>query len=327
MKHWAKIVVFSVILALGLTASVALAAYEFEIPLPSVGGPKPEEGPAQYVRYIFVFSLGLGGVLAFASIVIGGIKLILAGGNVTTVEDARKQITQAILGLMLLLFSYLILKTINPQLVSLRNPQIQLVSPPDAPPDKRPGPPPSGEIGPRWCSYFVSWVYDRVQLGFSGGSSSYLNGGTAHPSVEGLWAWFQRNGITFRRGEQAPKVGDVIFFNPHGSHNGIVRFVQGNIVHTAEGNSGNRVNLNTYPITSDRIYGYGRRNECKTLDCSHIGSFAASQNGVREVPDGSNCGRQPKSKCGGGPAENPNSSEQRSIEDYSRCPSACNVLY
>jgi len=105
-----------------LIASGARAAYEFEIKLPTISGTQPTSGLAQLVRYLFLLGLGLGGVLAFASIVVAGIQLITAGGNIGTVEDARSRLSQAILGLMLLLFSYLILRTINPQLVNLREP-------------------------------------------------------------------------------------------------------------------------------------------------------------------------------------------------------------
>ena len=52
----------------------------------------------------------------------GGIQYILAAGNVGKVEEAKETITQALLGLGLLLMSYLLLITINPDLVNLKNP-------------------------------------------------------------------------------------------------------------------------------------------------------------------------------------------------------------
>lgn len=125
-----KLALVLTILAI-ITASSVLAAYEFEIKLPAISGTQPSAGLAQYVRYLFMLGLGLGGVLAFASIVIAGIQMIMAGGNVGTVEDARSRLSQAILGLMLLLFSYLILRTINPQLTNLREPSFLPVVLPD----------------------------------------------------------------------------------------------------------------------------------------------------------------------------------------------------
>ncbi|MDP2946372.1 MAG: hypothetical protein Q8N61_02890, partial [bacterium] len=50
------------------------------------------------------------------------IKYILAAGNVVKVEDAKDTIQQALLGLGLLLVSYLLLRTINPDLINLKNP-------------------------------------------------------------------------------------------------------------------------------------------------------------------------------------------------------------
>lgn len=95
--------------------------FTFEVPLPSLGGVTPGESPASYVRYLFLFGLGLGGILAFAMIVVGGIQYAISAGNASKISDAQGRIRDAILGLLLLLGSYLILKTINPSLVSLRN--------------------------------------------------------------------------------------------------------------------------------------------------------------------------------------------------------------
>ena len=51
-------------------------------------------------------------------IVVGGFEYITAGGNESTVGRAKTRITQALLGILLILGSYLILNTINPDLVN-----------------------------------------------------------------------------------------------------------------------------------------------------------------------------------------------------------------
>ena len=102
-----------------------LAQYKLETALPPIAGqPSPSEGFPQYINYLFIFGLGLITVLALAQMMIGGIQYILAAGNVANKVDAKDTIKQALIGLGLLLVSYLLLNTINPDLVNLRNPNL-----------------------------------------------------------------------------------------------------------------------------------------------------------------------------------------------------------
>jgi len=68
--------------------------------------------------------LGLITILALTQMIIGGITYILAAGNAAKVEEAKDMISQALLGIGILLISYLLLRTINPDLVNLRNPNL-----------------------------------------------------------------------------------------------------------------------------------------------------------------------------------------------------------
>jgi Type IV secretion system pilin len=91
---------------------------------PPLGGDLPlhtPENPAAIVSTIYNIALMAGGVLAFGAIVFGAIRYTVAAGNPTGQHEARDQITQALLGLLLLFGCYLILKTINPQLVGNLN--------------------------------------------------------------------------------------------------------------------------------------------------------------------------------------------------------------
>ena len=99
----------------------ALAAdRELEIDYPEVGDYRPEtiNTPLpQYVMYIFNLAIGLGGVAAFVMLVIGGIKFLTSTGSPAQQTDAKEQIISAILGIIILISSYILLSTINPQLV------------------------------------------------------------------------------------------------------------------------------------------------------------------------------------------------------------------
>jgi hypothetical protein len=85
---------------------------------PNIPGSKNPSDPVDLVVGTYRFALMGAGLLAFGSILWGSIKYTTAGGNTATQGDARDQITQAFLGLGLLLGGYLILNTINPAIVS-----------------------------------------------------------------------------------------------------------------------------------------------------------------------------------------------------------------
>lgn len=84
------------------------------------GFPTRFGGVADFIGALFRYSLMIGGIVVFLRIIYGGLTYIFSGGNPAKQNDARDVIWQAIWGLALLLGSYLILNTINPELVTLR---------------------------------------------------------------------------------------------------------------------------------------------------------------------------------------------------------------
>ena len=71
---------------------------------------------------IFNFILLISGLAAFVMIVLGGSRYLTSAGDPSKMDDAKSQIFSAILGLVVIFASWMILNTINPELVSLRNP-------------------------------------------------------------------------------------------------------------------------------------------------------------------------------------------------------------
>jgi hypothetical protein len=59
------------------------------------------------------------GVICFGALLYGGFRYLISVGSPAAMADARDQIFSAILGLIILFSAYLILKTINPELVIL----------------------------------------------------------------------------------------------------------------------------------------------------------------------------------------------------------------
>jgi len=93
------------------------------IDYPEIGGETPETSLEGYVRYIYLFALSIVGIAALGAITYGGITYMLSD-MITSKDEAKKWIWGAITGLILALAAYLILYTINPDLVSLRAPTL-----------------------------------------------------------------------------------------------------------------------------------------------------------------------------------------------------------
>lgn len=106
-----------------------------------------------------------------------------------------------------------------------------------------------------WCAIFVSWCADQCGLLDSGAVPKFSGCGTG---VQ----WFQSRG-QWLPGSATPEPGMLIFFKWYGSdasiadHVGIVERVENGRVYTIEGNSGDRVRQNSYPIGYGEILGYG----------------------------------------------------------------------
>ena len=76
-------------------------------------------GPAQLTGLETIFStvisiaIGLGGVVFFIMFIVGGFSYLTAGGNPQAVEGAKKTLTYAVGGLVLIALAFLILKLIS----------------------------------------------------------------------------------------------------------------------------------------------------------------------------------------------------------------------
>lgn len=100
------------------------AADAYILETPFQGENVPVSGPAEYIRMLFVYGLGIVGIVALFAMVFGGFRYLTSGGAETGKTEGKKWITGAIAGIILLFSSYLILNTINPNLVSLKEPNL-----------------------------------------------------------------------------------------------------------------------------------------------------------------------------------------------------------
>jgi hypothetical protein len=84
--------------------------------------------PGAFVAGFYQFALMIGGVLAFGAVVYGGILYAASAGNPSKQSEGKEWIKSALFGLLLLAGAYLILYTINPNLVNLGLPTLQSVN-------------------------------------------------------------------------------------------------------------------------------------------------------------------------------------------------------
>lgn len=113
-----------------LCQSFCLAqARELEIQYPEIPGvetpTKTKTALPEYLKYVFSLTISLAGLLAFGALISGGFRYLTSAGDPTKMGDAKEQVLAGILGLIILLSSYLILNTINPRLVLPKSPQIE----------------------------------------------------------------------------------------------------------------------------------------------------------------------------------------------------------
>jgi len=73
----------------------------------------------QIVAWFYYFIIGVAGLAAFVMLVTGGVKYLTSAGSPSAISDAKDQIKSALLGLLIILMSWLILQVINPDLTVL----------------------------------------------------------------------------------------------------------------------------------------------------------------------------------------------------------------
>ena len=110
----------------------APGSYTFETGIPGIAAKgstlSAKEGFSGLVNKIIIFVYSLAGILALAMLIYAGVQYTVSGGNAAIQKDAQDRIWQAIIGLVLLFSSYIILYTINPDLVRIKEPKVPIIN-------------------------------------------------------------------------------------------------------------------------------------------------------------------------------------------------------
>ena len=126
MKKISRIIIYSsitllIFFSIGNSVTYALDDYTVLAPLPGTYvGPCPATGCTTnfetYIPGLINWSMGIAAVMAFVVITMGGI-MYMTTDAIYKKEDGRKWIEQAIWGLVLVIGAWVILNTINPQIL------------------------------------------------------------------------------------------------------------------------------------------------------------------------------------------------------------------
>jgi len=116
------------------------AQENLEIEYPTIPGTEKIQSNTSlpsYLKYVYNLSVFLAGILSFVLLVWGGIKYITSANRPGKMADAKEQISAAFLGLIIVLASFLILNSINPELLILNMPDLKILEIiPYSPPQK-----------------------------------------------------------------------------------------------------------------------------------------------------------------------------------------------
>jgi len=109
----------------GLIIAQNTGGLEIEYPDTGSGVTPPQSTQTylpRYIRYIYHFSIIMGGLIAFLAVIYGGFRFLTSAGNPSATKDAREQILAGFLGLIIIFGSFIILNEINPDLTSMKAP-------------------------------------------------------------------------------------------------------------------------------------------------------------------------------------------------------------
>ena len=82
-----------------------------------------------YLAILYTYFTAVAGIVAVAMVAYGGYQWMVAGGNAEKISQAKGTVQGAVVGLVLVLGSYVILDQINSRLVTMRNLRVDRIKP------------------------------------------------------------------------------------------------------------------------------------------------------------------------------------------------------
>lgn len=113
-----KMALIVVIIFLLFAATGNVLAQQDFVPLEAIPGITDQTDPGTFFNNIFKIGITIASFLAIIMIMIGGLQY-MSTDKINDKEEGKDRITQAILGIILILLSVIILEIINPDILNL----------------------------------------------------------------------------------------------------------------------------------------------------------------------------------------------------------------
>src|SRR3989338_6683642 len=111
--------VLSIVLVFAfMLAPVALAQTGFQVPSSGGTGLPNDTSISGFIMKIINIALAVAGLIAVLFLIIGGFRYITSAGNEETAEQAKKIITNAIIGIVVIILSFVIVRVISSALLT-----------------------------------------------------------------------------------------------------------------------------------------------------------------------------------------------------------------
>ena len=108
----------TVFVALMVIALPLVADAQFRSPTAPGTDPLPGQSTAtEIILRVIQILLAIAGLVAVIFLIVGGFRYITAGGNEETAESAKKTITNAIIGIVIIILAFVIVRVISNALI------------------------------------------------------------------------------------------------------------------------------------------------------------------------------------------------------------------
>ncbi|MCD6422281.1 hypothetical protein J7L13_02970, partial [bacterium] len=109
------------IILIGCFFALKILAQGLNISYPTIPGATPPQNIqtpiTNLLRYIYVFIISISGLIGTIMFIKAGIKYLTSTGDPVKMKEAKRSLLGSLLGILIIFSAYLILRTINPQLV------------------------------------------------------------------------------------------------------------------------------------------------------------------------------------------------------------------
>lgn len=114
----ANIISIFVVFALLLSPFLVGAQGDFKIPKSDADPLSGEETASDIITRIISILLAIAGLVAVIFLIVGGFRYITAGGNEESSESAKKTIQNAIIGIVIIILAFVIVRVVANALIS-----------------------------------------------------------------------------------------------------------------------------------------------------------------------------------------------------------------